>query len=109
MDHLAVAPGAFHYLVAAGAEALEVAVLPDGGEGGQQLEGAVVALEQHLGDAGGAAEVAVDLERGMGAEEVGINMYQLVVVQFVITLIFICMVARLVTIKDIMVALSPTS
>ena len=32
-----------------------------------------VRLEQHLGHAGGDAEVAVDLERRMGVEQVGID------------------------------------
>ena len=32
------------------------------GQGGEQLELAAVALKEHLGDAGGAAEVAVDLK-----------------------------------------------
>ena len=30
-------------------------------------------LQQHLGDAGGPAQIAIDLERRMGAEQVGIG------------------------------------
>ena len=33
----------------------------------------MMALKQHLGDAGSAAEVAIDLERRMGAKQVGIG------------------------------------
>ena len=32
-----------------------------------------MALDQHLGDAGAASEVAVNLKRGMGIEHVGIG------------------------------------
>jgi hypothetical protein len=56
---------------AAGAEAGDVAVGPGGGEGGEEVDLSGVALEEHLGDAGGAAEVAVDLEGRVGVEEVG--------------------------------------
>ena len=73
INHLAVFPGAFHGLIAVGAEAFSMAVFPHGGEGGQQLDGAVVALQQHLGDSRRAAEVAVDLERRMGAEKVRVG------------------------------------
>ena len=73
MCHLAVAPCAFHHLAVAGAEPFEMAVLPYRWQGGQQLNVSVMALQQHLGYAGRAAEVAVDLERRMGTEEVGIG------------------------------------
>lgn len=33
----------------------------------------VMALQQHLGDAGSASEVAVDLEWRMGTEQVGVG------------------------------------
>ena len=73
MRDFAVFPRAFHYLAIAGAEAFEMSVLPHRWQGGQQLNLSIMALQQHLGDAGRAAEVAVDLERRMGAEEVGIS------------------------------------
>ncbi len=43
------------------------------GQRRQQLDLAGVALQQHLRDARGRAEVAVDLERRMGAEQVRID------------------------------------
>ena len=70
---LAILPRAFHHLAVAGAKPFEMAVLPHRWQGGQQLDVPVMALQQHLGDAGRTAEVAVDLERRMGAEEVGIG------------------------------------
>ena len=39
----------------------------------QQVDLAGVALRQHLDDAGGGAEVAVDLERRVGVEQVGVD------------------------------------
>ncbi len=44
---------------------------PGVGQGGQQLDLVRVTLHQHLGDAGDAAEVAVDLEGRVQVEEVG--------------------------------------
>ena len=74
MEHgasqLAVLPGEVHHVAAACAEPLDGAVRPGAGQGGKELDAAVVALEEHLGDAGGRAEVAVDLERRVGVEEV---------------------------------------
>src|SRR5207248_6263175 len=58
---------------AAGAEAADCAGGPGRGEGGEQVEFAGVALEEHLGDAGGEAEVAVDLEGGVGVEQVRVD------------------------------------
>ena len=50
------------------------------GQGGEELDdrraavgGAAVRLHEHLRDAGGHAEVAVDLERRVGVEEVGVD------------------------------------
>ena len=52
--------------IAAALEALDAtAILPLVGQGGQDVEHARVALEQHLGDAGRSAEVTVDLEGGV--------------------------------------------
>ena len=73
MRDLAVFPCAFHHLAATCAESFEMSASPYRGQGGQQLDFSVMALQQHLGDAGRAAEVAVNLERRMGAEEVGIG------------------------------------
>ena len=66
-------PSTFHHLIATGTEPFEMAVYPYRWQGGQQLYFAVMALQQHLGDACRAAEVAVNLERWMGAEEVGVG------------------------------------
>jgi len=46
----------------AGDEAGDRTCGPGSGEGGQDVNRAVVALEETLGDGGGCAEVAVDLE-----------------------------------------------
>ena len=73
MRDFSVLPSAFHHLVASDAEAFEMAVLPYRRQGGQQLDFAVVALQQHLGNACRAAKVTVDLERRMGAEEIGVG------------------------------------
>ena len=48
--------------VAAGAQAGDLAVGPRGGEGGEEVDHTVVALNEKLGNACGAAEVTVDLE-----------------------------------------------
>jgi hypothetical protein len=55
-------------VAAAGAHVGDLAFGPGVGQGGQQLDFAAVALHQHFGDGGGAAEVAVDLERRVLAE-----------------------------------------
>ena len=73
MCDLAVFPRTFYHLAATGAKSLEMAVFPYRWKGGQQLDFAVMALQQHLGDACCAAEVAVDLERWMGTEKIGIG------------------------------------
>ena len=39
----------------------------------QKLDFGVLALEQHLGDAGTAAKVSVDLERQMAVEHIGLS------------------------------------
>ena len=66
-DHL------LQHEAAACAQALHGALTQRIGQGRQQVYGAVVALQQHLCDASGAAEITVDLERRMRVEEVGIG------------------------------------
>ena len=67
MRHLAIAPGAFYDFIALGAKPFEMAIFPNRRQCGKQFYFAVMALQQHLGDAGCASKVAVDLERRMGA------------------------------------------
>ena len=43
------------------------------GQGRKEVHGTIVALQQHLADAGGTAEIAVDLEWRVSIEEVGIG------------------------------------
>lgn len=50
-----------------------MAFLPYRRQGGQHLHLTVVALQQHLGDACRASEVAIDLEGRVGAEQIGIS------------------------------------
>ena len=75
----AVLPLDVHGEPAAGAQALDAAGRPGAGQRGQEMDQeraialADVALQQHLGDAGAGAEVAVDLERRVGVEQVGIQ------------------------------------
>ena len=73
MRDLTVFPSTFHHFIASGAKPFEMAVFPHWRQGGKQLYFAIMALQQHLGDACRAAEVAVDLEWRMSAEEVGIG------------------------------------
>ena len=47
---------------AAGAQAVNMAVRPSRGKGGEEAKDAGVTLEEEFGDAGGAAQVAVNLE-----------------------------------------------
>ncbi len=62
-----------HLEPAPGAQAGDLARWPGRGQRRQQVHGAAVALQQHLGHAGGVAEVAVDLERRVGVEQVGVK------------------------------------
>jgi len=68
-----VGPGEVDLDVAAGAEALDGTGGPCVGKCGEELEGVGLGLEEHFGDGGGVAEVAINLEWGMGAEEVGVD------------------------------------
>ena len=62
LGHLPLAPAAVHLHAATGAESAVAAGVPEVRQGGEELDHPLVALKEHLGDAGGAAEVAVDLE-----------------------------------------------
>ncbi len=77
MDHgaskFSLGPGKIDGEAAAGFQAGDGAAGPGGGQGGEELEDAGVALHEHLGEAGGVAEVAVDLERRVGVEEIPIE------------------------------------
>lgn len=55
---------------ASGEKAGDFAGRPGGRKCGQQMEESQVALQQHFGDAGRAAKIAVDLERRMGVPQV---------------------------------------
>jgi hypothetical protein len=58
----ALFPGEVQFQAGAGGEAAKAAVRPGFGQGGEEADDAGVGLEQHLDEAGGSAEVAVDLE-----------------------------------------------
>jgi len=70
---LAVLPLNIHLESAAGAQALDAAVRPGMGQGGEQLNFMVLTLQQQLGDARGAAEVAVNLKGRMRVEQVRVS------------------------------------
>ena len=55
---------------ASGKKAGDFAVRPGGRKRRQQMYESQVALQQHFGDACGAAEIAVDLERRMGVPQI---------------------------------------
>src|SRR6478672_417147 len=55
------APFQIDFEAAAGADAADLAFGPRGGQRGEQVELAGVALQQHLAEAGGGPEIAVDL------------------------------------------------
>jgi len=69
----AVLPGDIDKTAAACAQAFDAARRPHFGERWQQVNLVEVALEQHLAHPGGVAEVAVDLERRVGTEQILIN------------------------------------
>lgn len=79
MQQLALLPGGINSDVTACPESSEVAFLPEVGQGWEQVDDgaaftvADMGLEEHLGDAGGRAEVAIDLEGWVGVEEVGVE------------------------------------
>src|SRR5262245_29855025 len=64
-------PSYIDFKSAAGAQPFDAPVGPGRRRRGQQVNLSRVALQQHLGDARGAAEVAVDLERRVNVEQVG--------------------------------------
>ena len=55
---------------ASGKKAGDFAVGPGRRKRRKQVDESQMALQQHLGDAGGAAEIAIDLERRMGVPQV---------------------------------------
>ena len=55
---------------ASGRKSGDFAVRPGGRKCGQQMEESQVALQQHFGDAGRTAKIAIDLERRMGVPQV---------------------------------------
>ena len=70
LDDQASPPHRFELEAAPGAEPLEAAVDPGGRQGRQDLYEAPVGLQEHLRNAGRAAEVPVDLEGRVGVEEI---------------------------------------
>ena len=66
-----VAPFDINDHAAAGAQAGDRTGRPDLGQCGEQADFAGVALKEDFGDAGGDAEVAVDLDRRVGGPQVG--------------------------------------
>jgi len=77
-----LAPGPFHVHrePPARPEPGHLALGPCAGQRGQEPDNAPVALEEHLGDPGRAAEIPVNLERRMGAEEVRVSAAAVIVV-----------------------------
>ena len=78
VEHTAL-PFEVHLEPAAGAQAAHRAIRPGRGKRRQQVDHvaairlAQLALQQHFRDARSGTEVAVDLERRMGVEQVGVN------------------------------------
>ncbi len=62
-----------NFVTSAGLYATDAAGSPGGGQGGQELDVAVFALEEGFRHAGGAAEVAIYLERRMIVEQVAVD------------------------------------
>ena len=85
----ALFPGEIHGQAATGADAGEGALVPDFWQGGQQVDNratggvALMALDEHFHDAGGGAEVTVNLEGRVGVEEVGVEAGTLAAAEFV--------------------------
>lgn len=71
--HFAVAPLDVHRHAAAGAEPGDAAGRPDFGQCRQQIDLAGLGLEQHFANSGGVAEIAVDLKRRMGIEQIRVH------------------------------------
>ena len=71
--NLSASPLHVHHEASASHEALHFAVTPCRGQSREQVNGSVVALQQHLRHARGVAEVAVNLERRVRVEQVGIR------------------------------------
>ena len=70
---VAVMPGYGYFKFASGVASSHAARLPGDREGRQQVQAVRVALEQHFCHTGRGTEVAVDLERRVGVEQVGVG------------------------------------
>lgn len=66
-------PGYGYFKFASRVASSHAARLPAGREGRQQVQAVRVALEQHFCHTGRGTEVAVDLERRVGVEQVGVG------------------------------------
>lgn len=66
-----IPPSGINHEVAAGDKAAEAPLFPPAWERRQRANTAFMTLEQHLRDAGGAAEVPVNLKRRMSVPQVG--------------------------------------
>lgn len=71
LGHLGIGPFGGDFEVTPGDEPVEVAAAPGFGEGGQDLDHALVALEEHFGHPGDDAEAGVDLKGRANRPEVG--------------------------------------
>jgi hypothetical protein len=65
-----IAPRDIRRDATASAQAGDPVFRPGARQGWKQADGIIVALRQHLGNGGGAAEIGVDLEGRMGVEHV---------------------------------------
>ena len=70
LGQAAVTPGQIDGDVAAGAQPERVPLGPGSGKSRQQADAIAVTMEQHLGDGGGGAKIAVDLEGWVVVPEV---------------------------------------
>jgi hypothetical protein len=73
VGELTVLPLHIQFETTTGTKPLDRAVGPGLGQGRQQFNLTRTALQEHLADAGGAAEVAIDLERRMGIEHIRVG------------------------------------
>ncbi|OCI29949.1 hypothetical protein OERS_33330 [Oerskovia enterophila] len=73
LGHAHVPPGDPHEDPATCSQPVDLALGPGLGQRGQQVQVVGVALEEHLGDRGREAQVPVDLERRVRAEEVRVE------------------------------------
>ena len=66
----ALFPSDIHLESASGAESFDASIGPLRWEGGQEVDLALVRLEQHFADAGGDAKIAVNLHRRVEPEQI---------------------------------------